>query len=116
MKEKWITVELFRYVFDGPNEHAEITFKFVPREHWRTSDPGMKAYDVVGVDGTNHGYIERSVESTDRHYGRIRVPGKGRLAWQYRGEDRSSSPGVHCVNRLHAVARLLGYESARAVS
>ena len=58
------------------------------------------------------GYIERSVQSTDRHYGRIRVPGKGRPAWQWhRDTDNGrSSPGVHEPNRAHAIAHVLGYD------
>lgn len=82
--------------------------EYESRPHWNTSDPKMKAYNVY-VGGKHVGYIERAVASTDRQVGRIRVPGKGRLAWGWcRADGTRNSPGVYEPNRVMAVARLLG--------
>ena len=67
----------------------------------------MKAYNVR-VAGVLVGRIERAVESTDRHYGMIRVPGRGRLAWAWRALDgRCNSPGLYEPTRAAAVQRLM---------
>ncbi len=71
-----------------------------------------RRYAVILPNLGRVGYIERSLQSTDRHYGHIRVPGKGRPAWQwYRDKDQKrSSPGVHEPNRASAIAQVLGYD------
>lgn len=65
---------------------------------------------AVLLDGKKVGRIKGSVENTDRHYNKIRVPGRGRRAWQWdRGNGERSSPGSYCSNLAQAVAELLGY-------
>jgi len=98
---------------DGQDRTGEFVATLTPRPHWKTHEPSMKAYDVH-VDGEHVGYIERAIESTDRHYGRIRVPGKGRPAWAWRRADGTgNSPGVYASTRADAVAHLLGYSMGR---
>lgn len=99
----------------GSTATVTVSVEFVRTEHW-SSDPKMTAYEVV-VGGETVGKIERATESTDRHYGRIRVPGKGRLAWgwsradiPFNKEGHSHRPGVYESNRANAVARVLGYD------
>jgi hypothetical protein len=69
-------------------------------------------YDVV-VEGEIVGRITRATESTDRHYGRIGVPGKGRPAWSWnsRKDGRNNIPGLYAHNRRTAVAEIMGYTS-----
>lgn len=96
------------YPLRGDSREAEVELR--ARPHY-LNEPGMTAYDVL-EGGEVRGYIERAVESTDRHSGRIRVPGKGRLAWAwYRAEDgKRNSPGTYEHNRAYAVARVLGWD------
>ena len=114
MTMKPMTIHMEKGGWGGdPREELTVTVTFVEREHWlrRDSEHGtMKAYDVFEGD-THLGYIERAIESTDRHYGRIRSPGKGRPAWQYRGKDGrpSSSPGLYSPNIARAVGGLYGF-------
>lgn len=89
----------------------------------------MSAYDVyVGGEWGmwNVGRIEHAVESTDRHPrgSRIRIPGRGRLAWAWRSEIRkdkygnaaTNAPGLYCSSRRAAVARIMGYWHAEKVT
>lgn len=99
-------------------EDRTVTIAYVEREHWDTvgtSPAGRpwKAYDVI-VDGEPVGHVEQAEESTDRHYGRIRVPGKGRVAWGWRTSDgKRNAAGCYEATRSSAVARMLGYSRAR---
>lgn len=95
-----VTVELVRLTHIGSYELPEDDRRF-----------------SVVVNGASYGYIERSVESTDRHYGLIRVPGRGRPAWQwYREADgKRSQPGLHEPNRAAAIAHVFGYEFGEQV-
>lgn len=105
-----------------PVRRRTIVVAFRPRPHYLADiDPTMKAYDVVARNGRVLGRIERATESTDRHYGRIRVPGKGRPAWAWAryktGEaPRYNYPGCYESNRAMAVARMLGYEQGEEVT
>lgn len=98
-------------------EPITVRVSFRKVDHWNTTDPRMKAYDVVDARTDEVvGRISRSLESTDRHYGRIRVPGKGRLAWSWETkntgtrESRRNSPGVYAHTRAEAVAKIYGYD------
>lgn len=105
-----------------PVRRREIAVTLRPTRHYLADiDPTMKAYEVVARNGRVLGRIERTIESTDRHYGRIRVPGKGRLAWawaRYRtGEaPKYNYPGCYESNRAQAVARMLGYEHGEEIT
>lgn len=92
-----------------------VDVEYVARPHWNTVDAGMKSYDV-NVDGVHVGYVEAATESTDRDYGRIRVPGKGRKAWSWRSIDgRTNAPGLYASTRAVAVAKLVNYSDAKKV-
>ena len=109
MKEKMLLVSYL----DNLSREIEVEYREV--EHWNTTDTGMKAYEVYEGE-TLIGKIERAVENTDRLYGRIRLPGKGRLAWSWRGVDgRRNSPGLYPSSRRSAVADMLGYSEGRKI-
>ena len=94
-----------------PDRVIEVEYR--PTRHWN----GRSAAYEVALDGEVIGKIERATESTDRHYGRIRIPGKGRPAWSWRGADgRANSPGLYPHNRRGAVAKILGYSTAERIS
>lgn len=88
-----------------------VSVELEPIPHW-SSETRMKAYEVriPGHFGafTTLGKIERTVESTDRHYGRIRVAGKGRLAWSARSGTRTV--GVRCHPNIDAAVSALVME------
>lgn len=89
-----------------------VEVEYVKTSHW---DDESAAYNVV-IDGKVVGKIERATESTDRHYGMIRVPGKGRPAWSWKRAKKSrrkdvrdeNYPGSYASTRAQAVAELLG--------
>lgn len=93
----------------GVEETLTLTIRYVERPHWNASNPRMKSYEVY-VDGVHVGHIDRATESTDRHAGRIRIPGKGRLAWAWYNPftAKRNSPGLYASNRIGAVRGLLG--------
>lgn len=97
------------YPLHGDTAEVEVELRQVT--HWNQRD---RAYEVIVLGETEpRGKIERALENTDRHYGRIRVPGKGRPAWAWRRswpERKSNSPGVYEHNRAYAVARVLGWD------
>jgi hypothetical protein len=67
----------------------------------------MKAYDVM-IDDVWIGYIFRVVKNTDRPAGRLRIPGKGRLAWGWRLVGGSyNPPGLYESSRDRAVKRMI---------
>lgn len=83
----------------------------------------LTAYDVY-VDGTLTGRIRQTVESTDRNYSRIRVPGRGKIAWSWDrkyavGPNRvgrtSNSPGLYAASKRSAVGDMMGYGRATKV-
>lgn len=83
--------------------------RVVEAEYIRVDLASRRTYDVV-VEGEVVGRITRATQNTDRKYGRIRVPGKGRPAWSWRRSDgRNNPPGMYSGNRRDAVARILGY-------
>lgn len=99
----------------GDQPDRVVSVEYVRATHWDGESP---AYDVL-IDGKKIAKIERATENTDRHYGRIRSPGKGRPAWSWTQANpgdgahldgrRSNSPGVYEPTRAAAVARALGY-------
>lgn len=94
----------------GAKPDLDVAVVYTPTAHWRTGD--WRAYDVT-VDGADVGRIEQALESTDRQAGRIRIPGRGRLAWAWHREDGTrNAPGLYARTRREAVAELLGYSSA----
>lgn len=100
--------------YDGASRVVEVVY--VPRRHWRGADSRfgqLKAYDVT-ADGQPVGYVEQTIESTDRQAGRIRIPGRGRVAWAWRRADgKTNGAGVYEVTRRSAVANLLGFTSGK---
>lgn len=88
-----VTVELVRLTHVGSYELPEYDRRF-----------------AVILDGED--YIKRSKQSTDRHSGLVRIPGRGRPAWQWsrRSDGKSSDPGIHEPNRAAAIAEVLGYD------
>lgn len=76
----------------------------------------MTRYEVA-VDGKVVGIIGRVIESTDRNYNRIRVPGRGRKAWDWWSTDGKirNAPGLYASTRRYAAAKLLGYDDAEVV-
>lgn len=83
----------------------------------------FKAYEVR-VGGKVIGKVRQAELSTDRHAGNIRIPGRGRLGWEWSRKgylDERGNPvcplGTVYGNstRRNATARLLGYDEAEAV-
>jgi hypothetical protein len=121
--------ETFKLIDSGYGERREsltVTVEYVEVPHMYESigqaeheGRPMKAYEVM-LDGEKVGKIEHVVESTDRHYGRIRSPGRGRLAWGWvvTGPPgggimpRYNSPGLYRRTRRDAVADMLGWSYA----
>lgn len=107
----------------------DVAVTFHKVDHWagETDWQGhrMTAYEVREEDGRLVGTIERAIESTDRHYGRIRSPGKGRPAWQWKGPKpgdgahldgkRASRPGIYEHSRGDAVACLYGFSRGQEI-
>lgn len=111
---------------------TDIAVEFRAIRHWMYRDDRndfsfnpaggrWTAYEVV-VNGRVKGTVEQSTISTDRHYGRIRVPGKGRVGWSWRKklrrnqrDERYRTHGSGEHSRASAAAHVLGYETGTAV-
>lgn len=101
-----------------PPRYVEV--EYGPADHWASgtnaADRPWRAYAVT-VDGVEVGRVEQTTQSIDRHYGRIRLPGRGRVAWQWRRADGTRekvwSPEA---TRSTAVARMLGYDFAEKIT
>jgi hypothetical protein len=115
---KTLTVKMGRWGFGRGRGYKTrtITVRLRPATHWRTSDPSMKAYDVIALNNRVLGKITREIENTDRHYGRIRMPGKGRLAWGWRRTNgHGNSPGLYARNIPHAIAKMMGFDTGEEI-
>lgn len=116
-----VTLRLRDYGFTPkPEKMVTVEFNEIPHylggNDWSRNRNGnpWRAYEVLH-NGKVIGKVEQVTESTDRKSGRIRVPGKGRLAWAwtrkpYHIASNSNSPGLYARNRNDAVAELLGYQ------
>lgn len=97
--KKPMTVE-FRPYYPNEKQARMLTVEFCEVEHWAAEIgldervPNPKAYDVV-VDGKIIGRIERAILSTDRIYGRIRSPGKGRPGWSATRKSLAYTTSYH---------------------
>lgn len=101
-------------------EDRTVTVEYVEVDHWSTQpnpDGSERRKYEVYVDHGLAGTIEQTTESTDRKYGRLRRPGKGRVAWSWRSADgkRENSPGLYARTRRIAVAKLVGYSEGEVV-
>lgn len=117
MKER---LRLRHYSFGERKPDKVVDVEYVRKPHDRTGSLNAAgrawvAYDVL-VDGELCGSIAQATKSTDRNYNRIRVPGKGRVAWSWTRADRTSNrAGCYERTRRNAVAELLEYsEGMRA--
>ncbi len=106
------TIEVVSGGYGRKYTHRTVEVEYVKTDHW---DGESAAYNVV-IDGKVVGKIERAMTNTDRHYGMIRVPGKGRPAWSWRRAKKSrrkdvrdeNYPGSYASTRAQAVAEILG--------
>lgn len=111
------------YGFD-PKPSITLEVEYVEVQHylgkndWSKNPNGnpWRAYEVI-VEGKVIGQVEQVKESTDRKAGRIRIPGKGRLAWGWKLKPyhiigNHNSPGLYARTRNDAVAKMLGYSLA----
>ena len=122
---KTIRVQDWKSSYDDVKPARVVTVDLVRVPHW-SSDERRTAYDVYEGD-VKIGTIERAKESTDRHYGRIRVPGKGRLAWAWHRPSpvgrrgayldgvNENRPGCYESNIANAVARLYRYDRGEEI-
>jgi hypothetical protein len=117
MRERIVLIHTNWYKREDKLPDLKVEVEYVPAQHW-SSDEGRKAYDIV-IDGEVVGKITREIENTDTHYGRIRIPGKGRPAWGWTRAKKKAgetgnrnAPGMYEHNRRSAVAKILGYSYA----
>lgn len=107
-------LELHRYT-DQVTQVVTIEYRPSARPHWNTgrnpSGGRWTAYDVYG-GGVLLGRVIQTRESTDRHYGRIRRPGKGRVAWKHQAVTARDESSHYEHTRSTAVARMLGFDYA----
>jgi hypothetical protein len=113
-------LDLKHYAYFGddrlPDKTVEVEYIEIP--HWnpegRNPDGSKERRFEVYVDHALVGTIEHSTESTDRHAGMIRIPGKGRKAWGWHATSGASNrPGLYERTKRNAVAKLVGYSEGR---
>jgi hypothetical protein len=104
-----------------PDLVVTVTYTEVPYSQHSSAGPShegreLKAYEVRLAGGKLAGRVSQTIFSTDRHYNRIRLPGKGRIGWAW---ARPGHLGEHGrvygrSTRRNAVAELLGYSGAES--
>ncbi len=125
---KKVTIRLKHWNKD--DRIVTVEYREIPHTHggtdWSKNPNGnpWRAYEVL-VDGEVVGEVEQVTKSTDTKVGRLRMVGKGRLAWGWsrprrRGDPQgygplSNSPGLYATNRDSAAAKILGFDYAEGL-